>query len=67
LVSTFFDSRAEAQQSLSRGENFLSAKNRLQVGDGERRQIGAAHSTTLVTMKSWFALWGRVTERFFRR
>src|SRR6266478_10148008 len=52
-----FDSRAERINYLS-WRNFLSTKKRLEVGDGERRQIRPAHSTTLVTMKSWFALWG---------
>src|SRR5439155_2251677 len=53
----FFDSRAERIDHFAR-RNFLSAKKRLEIGDGERRQIRPAHSTTLVTMKSWFALWG---------
>src|SRR5207244_13073851 len=52
-----FDSRAERVNHLTR-RNFLSAKKGLEIGDRERRQIRPAHSTTLVTMKSWLALWG---------
>src|SRR5207248_11235176 len=52
-----FDSRTERVNHLPR-RNFLSAKKRLEIGDGQRKQIRPAHSTTLVTMKSWFALWG---------
>src|SRR5436190_596624 len=51
------DSRAERIKHFAR-RNFLSTKKRLQVGDRQRRQVRPAHSTTLVTTKSWFALWG---------
>src|SRR5256885_14594689 len=50
------DSRAQGVQNFAR-RHFAAPKQRLEIGDGERRQVGRAHSTTLVTMKSWFALW----------
>ena len=51
------DARAQCIQHFARG-NLPAAQQSLQVGKVERRQFGAGHSTTFVTMKRLFALRG---------
>ena len=46
-----FNARAQSVENIFRG-NFPATKPGLQIGDGKRRHISGAHSTTLVTMKS---------------
>ena len=53
----FIDARPERFKRFT-WRNFAATEQMLQIGDGERRQIGPAHSTTLVTTKRLLAFLG---------
>ena len=52
-----FDPRAQGLEHFAR-RDFAAPEQSLQISDRQRRQFRRTHSTTFVTIKSWFAFCG---------